>query len=405
LGTTSETYSRKVMGLLNSNTLNDYVTKTIPQNARNIWDAIVRSPEDLKKIFANPNGYQDVMAAAQQQIPNPQSWIDQGINLAGMAPVAPIGMFIGKGATIWDAVKAKQAENMLAKGVDPRKVWSDTGTFRGVDKQLRQEIPDNNVFQYGPVTDFASPIKKRFAIDEIEKAYPLEAKFSVSGGPLKFADTPSGSFDGNRFAIYGDNQTSTALHELQHAIQQREGWAKGGSPDEMRQILGNGELTGLYSPEELNNAYKRLAGETEARLTQARMNMSMPERLQSYPLDMMDVPPEQQIVRGLLGEDTGPAMSYANEAAQKAKQVSPPYLNNKDYPRMDLPEITYAGRGDTFAGYPTLEAYQKKLADDAAQAKRISDAYYKHGSLTARYGLERGQNTLEKPGKGGLLLR
>lgn len=74
----------------------------------------------------------------------------------------------------------------------------------------------------------------------------------------------------------------------------------GGSPDQMRQILGNGEMTGLYSPGELNDAYRRLAGEAEARLTQARMNMTMPERLASYPPDMFDIPPDRQIVRGLL---------------------------------------------------------------------------------------------------------
>jgi hypothetical protein len=70
----------------------------------------------------------------------------------------------------------------------------------------------------------------------------------------------------------------------------------------MRQVLGNGELTGLYSPEELNNAYLRLAGEAEARLTQNRMNMNMQERLQSYPYDMLDVPIDQLIVRGLFGQ-------------------------------------------------------------------------------------------------------
>jgi hypothetical protein len=90
VGTKPEKNSGAVMGLLNSNTLNDYVTQTIPNNARNIWDAILRSPEDLKKIFANPNGAKDVMAAVekQKQIPvNPQTFIDQGMNLAGMAPV------------------------------------------------------------------------------------------------------------------------------------------------------------------------------------------------------------------------------------------------------------------------------------------------------------------------------
>jgi hypothetical protein len=46
--------------------------------------------------------------------------------------------------------------------------------------------------------------------------------------------------------------------------------------------------------------YRRLAGEAEARLTQARMNMNMDERLASYPYDMLDVPMDQLIVRGLL---------------------------------------------------------------------------------------------------------
>lgn len=70
--------------------------------------------------------------------------------------------------------------------------------------------------------------------------------------------------------------------------------------------------------------YKRLAGEAEARLTQSRMNLDAAQRLQHYPYDMgeygLDVPMDQLVVRGLLGEDMGPAMSYADEAAQKANR-------------------------------------------------------------------------------------
>ena len=42
---------------------------------------------------------------------------------------------------------------------------------------------------------------------------------------------------------------------------------------------------------------KEMIAAEEARLTQARMNMTMPERLASYPFDMFDVPANQQIVR------------------------------------------------------------------------------------------------------------
>jgi hypothetical protein len=139
-------------------------------------------------------------------------------------------------------------------------------------------------------------------------AYPDTANIqsSIAQG-AKGPEYGSYSNDGPEYSEFfpqlqasAKNVKSPVLHELQHAIQQREGWARGGSPDSMRQVLGNGELTGLYSPEELNNAYLRLAGEAEARLTQNRMNMNMDERLASYPYDMLDVPMDQLIVRGLL---------------------------------------------------------------------------------------------------------
>jgi len=44
-------------------------------------------------------------------------------------------------------------------------------------------------------------------------------------------------------------------------------------------------------------AYRNLAGEAESRLTQARMNMTAPERAASYPPSMFDVPVNKQIVR------------------------------------------------------------------------------------------------------------
>ena len=162
---------------------------------------------------------------------------------------------------------------------------------------------------------------------------------------------------------------SPLLHELQHAIQQREGWDRGGSPEGMAvewsqakqkqdfystidalartaeqdfggnvdeavknlnefgfevtpehvqelMRIGTGKAAklsaeaqntlkqyggGLYG-DAGHNLYKRLAGEAEARLTQARMNMTPEERLMSYPYDMLDVPQDQLIIRGLLGQ-------------------------------------------------------------------------------------------------------
>jgi len=265
----------------------------------------------------------------------------------GALPLVPSigGMFIGKGAKTWDALKAQQAEEMLAKGIDPREVWKQTGTMRGVDNALRQEIPDNtsrmagidptdeiiSAYKTGGISalkqrkqdlsDYVRPYQRKNYRQDIDNVfhhnmlmdsypdlmhygkYEYDWENPIIGEGSYYSNKPNAEYAYDLIKLSpADEKTanSAMLHEFQHAIQQHEEWAKGGSPDMMRQELAGGDLTGLYSPEELHNAYRRLAGEAEARLTQARMNMTMPERLQSYPYDMLDVPQEQLIVRGLL---------------------------------------------------------------------------------------------------------
>lgn len=86
---------------------------------------------------------------------------------------------------------------------------------------------------------------------------------------------------GSKPSTWNDGK-STMLHELQHAIQQREGFAMGGSPGDMPLI------------------FEDLAARNEARATQARMNMTPDERRATFPYDSYDVPVNQLIVRSLL---------------------------------------------------------------------------------------------------------
>lgn len=130
---------------------------------------------------------------------------------------------------------------------------------------------------------------------------------------------------------------STLLHELQHGIQMNEGFARGGSPEEFLQpnkeqinqvakklnelSLLKKEGTKEYSDTEklfnqlrsenptrtYENAidmYKKLLGESEARLTQNRIPLTQQQRLQYYPYSQgqygLDVPYGELIVKGLL---------------------------------------------------------------------------------------------------------
>ena len=80
---------------------------------------------------------------------------------------------------------------------------------------------------------------------------------------------------------------SVALHELQHAIQQREGFEKGGDPSYFlgRKLPINPKTGKRYTPHEL---YEALVGETEARLVQARRDMSPEERRATPPYSEVD---------------------------------------------------------------------------------------------------------------------
>lgn len=359
------------------------------------------------------------------------------LNAASVLPYvtpAVAGMFIGKNSKVWDALKADEAQKMLAAGVDPKEVWKKTGTFKGVDGALRQEIDDSaskvtrtlstlkgggsdgfpvehltyakrpdgydismkkvgakttdDFFQINAADDSvvrgalpddianrvlsgasdepsfigsdfldANQLNSRFQFDgfnaipvqnaidhkPLMNAYNFDEYVKVNpklgiGGSLAKIDT------GDSVITTGlGDQRGTLLHELQHAIQEREGWARGGNVDEMagyvlpqqqkaldefseveKLVKERGlefkpisslsgedaalkkKYTELMTTIQLDkpnpyNAYRQLAGEAEARLTQSRMNMTMPERLQVYPYDMLDVPQDQLIVRGLLG--------------------------------------------------------------------------------------------------------
>jgi hypothetical protein len=257
--------------------------------------------------------------------------------LQDMAQGSRSQIFIGKNAKTWDAASAKKAEEMLASGADPRKIWSETGTWKGPDGHLRQEIPDNNsaLRLTGPKlgTESMSKAGEVLGHKQLFKAYPDAANINITWNDAKgtgsyssprtyaqYIDIPRASGVGAADTPKGSN--SVALHEMQHAIQQREGFARGGSPEmfpDYKGALERAKSNGGFDPltgdadfviedamknygENPFDAYQRLAGEAEARATQARLGMDMAQRRATFPLDSYDVPVNQLIVRGLLGK-------------------------------------------------------------------------------------------------------
>jgi len=281
-----------------------------------------------------------------------------------------VRMFLGPGAKTADKEAMALAHQMDASGVSREDIWKKTGWFKGVDGEWRFEVPDNNatITPWAKETHSSAsiPLMKQqgkgptaLATDryiehpELERAYwPTSEEgpsvyFDVRKGPKDSAGVYYPDTDALTIKAPYTDSKSIALHELQHAIQKREGFASGGSPGPVKKgtpawdiyqekkpvalpvlnrdtfVVINGDASDNayknyiktvakenksrdaaakeYASQE---GYRRLSGEVEARTTQKRMDMTADERKARYPWLDYDVPEDQQIVRfrGLLGK-------------------------------------------------------------------------------------------------------
>ena len=249
-----------------------------------------------------------------------------------------LGQYAGTFARTADKLKYDQAKDMLAKGIDPQEVRKATGWFKGMDGKMRFEIDDskasvkginkNNEFNYfrDLFSEWVSG-KSKLTVgdflthDGLFEAYPWIAQITVlpKDGSGASYNTKTGIISIGK-DVSADDLKGTLLHEIQHAIQTEEGFARGGSPDEFakaynklkemrpriikmlrealdakdtekfRRILQEDkrvqrQLIALIGKDGLVGVdqYEQLAGEIEARDTAARANMGAQERMENPP--------------------------------------------------------------------------------------------------------------------------
>ena len=282
------------------------------------------------------------------------------------------GIFAGVNAKNADMDALTRAQAMASQGANRDEVWSQTGWFKDVDGGWKFEIDDSGYsFPKKGMEDLQSfgarnqgNIVKH---DELFKNYPdardititnlgernsmgayVSADDSIELNPAMLRDATSRK----KIAPSARGEVSTTnLHENQHAIQGREGFAEGGSQSGIfNQLMNNRRMDENYLSD-LNNAlsnrsrqldekrlmtpndtdgiksledsyqkllnerqamvpdmqkdigeesfrqYERLAGEAEARNVETRMNMTPEERMARPPWQTLDVPESDLIVK------------------------------------------------------------------------------------------------------------
>ena len=233
--------------------------------------------------------------------------IGQGNSLSGFAPA---GIFVGVGSKVWNAATNKLAKELESAGISARDIWSQTGNWKAPDGKWRQEIPDNKAefradFDKSMISKsndykggIEGPIGGMLRHDELFKAYP-ELLTTDRMTVQKLADwlpdsANSGQYQqtiGGKGYLELRNKTeggalNTGIHELQHGVQNREGFQQGAMESQFKDVPGG--LTAFQQ-------YHRQMGEAEARAAAARQMLTPEQRRQIFPEDSYDMP-----IQGLL---------------------------------------------------------------------------------------------------------
>jgi hypothetical protein len=206
-------------------------------------------------------------------------------NLESNLGLGPKQIMMGKKSRTWNPVSAQAAEDLEKAGVSRGDVWREAGNYRGANQgEFRQEIPDlfmsytpNNARQkqeeflkkkIARAERMADP-ENRADFEEWRDKELQNAQLGVVGNVFDFIDHPElqaaypdlfrrpfkqlspdhpewagssstwGYYDPLKREIVinstipENKQRTTALHELQHAIQDIEGWQGGSSPEFM----------------------------------------------------------------------------------------------------------------------------------------------------------------------------
>lgn len=230
--------------------------------------------------------------------PTSRTPLNFGLTALGALPFIPpaSAIFGGVLAKTANLDKKTLAEGMEKVGRSRDDIWKETGWFKGDDGKWRFEIGDESA-KFRATFDAAhslsgnkpwggteGPIGGMLSHDALYKAYPellrnerVLLHKSTAGMPDSSNRASRTTYLNKPNEIYVRDKTesgalSALMHEIQHAIQQKEKFALG----------GNEFSAGGF------DAYRKLPGEVEARAVQSRLTMTPAQRQQIPPWVSMD---------------------------------------------------------------------------------------------------------------------
>jgi hypothetical protein len=270
------------------------------------------------------------------------------------------GMMVGPQSALWNEANAFKAAKMLKQDIPAAEVFKQTNTAKGLEGEFRQELSDAGSFVKGGPTFYDTVMNRMKALEkpsgepmyakdvfhhpDIYKSYPqlgdIEIEFIAKGNKATASYNPLNNVIKLNEKLSPKEARSSMLHEMQHAIQEIEGFNKGADANkiigasvkhyddlmgeigdlnaQMKKVVGTPEYEHLMDRRanltkkvlalgdplvEGSKIYKNYGGEAEARLTQLRRDLSPEKAKQFYPFNNekgniygLDINPNEAII-------------------------------------------------------------------------------------------------------------
>ena len=247
----------------------NYFPASVPQGM-SLYDALQSGDAD----FAMPQALIDLITGSAKGFENPGIALrgtlpsdelnTAGMETAGLAMGAS-GLAAGKNlfnydpttmrifggkkvGTIYDndkLAKMNEAEDLFSQGLKNREVFNQTGVFKGADGKLRFEIDDRNSnlkvealhtlnFNKDAVSGIRMPLEDLLDHPDLYAIYPELRNIPIGFKKKEFGEATgsySPTFKEITLAVDDPKKMrSVLMHEIQHAVQDREGFSGGSNP-------------------------------------------------------------------------------------------------------------------------------------------------------------------------------
>lgn len=378
------------------------IHESYKQGKNSVGDFLTRVANALRRLIGGIIGKDLTQTMTTSQVFETLRGIQQGINDIAKSEQNQTASengdirysFAGKNAQNADKQSLGKAVRLDLKNTNSEDIRQKTGWFRGTDKKWRFEIDDSQASVTLTESEIANALENN---KYYRLSYLLEHPQLFEAYPdLKMMDVifdnsiQGGAFSDGAILIGTKVQTprelkSLLLHEIQHAIQESENFARGASPGYfMRQG---------FDEETAYEKYIHSSGEVEARNVQLRMDMSSAERKSVEPFFTQDVHYDNEDVfypktgtAYSLNEDPNSEFAKAVDTVAQGGSVAG-YVNVGTTPdvlkMLGLPDVKVTIHGSTFKKVmqdkhnvtsETLKQLPKQINDPVAVMKSAPQA-------------------------------